>query len=789
MKKISKHKSKFATITLVLVLSIASTLIVCLPPVTAQDATATVAHLSVRPNPVGVGQTILINIWLTPSLHRSRAYPEMYVTFTDPDGNEDVVGPMESYGGDGTAWLEYVPDQVGTWKLQFEFLGHTFPGEWVPGGFFEPPQVWLDEATYLASVSPVTELVVQDDPIPSFQETPIPYDEYWERPISPDNREWYRIAGDWLQVRYNGSQSCFNPYSEAPDSAHIVWKMRTGPGGIIGGGDFGTSGVYDPDMGGQIIMNGILYLDAMGGFFAAPTTTCTAIDIRTGEILWQKEINRCDVGWPGNTPYLVDLGSTVTKYNAWTGEIAAEHTGMSGSVDYPYVYSRETVGSGPNQTRRLIKWTLDGTTDNFASRIIYNVSYPMELGSSWVFTEGTGVTQTFTATGWSGGFDTESGTILWSRQIEPWEQRYTGWQSTVGYGKIFTSLYHPETTGDKLRTHAIYNARTGDLLYKCEQGDYPWGTFMAYQSAAAYGNFYSMHYDGIHAYDADTGDEIWQYSAGNSGFETPYNTWPFFSFSYGTVIADGKLYSSNEEHSPTDPLLRGMKLHCVDAHTGEGIWNISGSMNLMSIADGYLLAFDDYTKVQYCFGIGKSATTVSAPQTAIPLGQSIVLTGTVLDQSPAQPGTPCVSKESMAAWMEYLHMQKPIPAEVTGVPVSLDTIDPNGNFIHIGDATTDMSGTFGFMWTPEVPGKYTVMATFMGDDSYASSFAETHVGVVEAPEPPPEPVTPATEPEVQEDIDRAVNNLMPILYGTIVAVVIAIVIGIISLLDHRRLRK
>ena len=158
-----------------------------------------------------------------------------------------------------------------------------------------------------------------------------------------------------------------------------------------------------------------------------------------------------------------------------------------------------------------------------------------------------------------------------------------------------------------------------------------------------------------------------------------------------------------------------------------------------AMADGYLTFDDRYDGYMYVYGRGQSATTISAPQTAITKGQSIVLTGTVLDQSPAQPGKACVSKDSMATYMEYLHMQKPIPAggTVTGVPVSLDAVDPNGNNIHIAAVTSDMSGTFSYLWTPDISGKFTVTATFMGDDSYGSSFAETAVGVVNAPESTP----------------------------------------------------
>jgi hypothetical protein len=51
---------------------------------------------------------------------------------------------------------------------------------------------------------------------------------------------------------------------------------------------------------------------------------------------------------------------------------------------------------------------------------------------------------------------------------------------------------------------------------------------------------------------------------------------------------------------------------------------------------------------------------------------------------------------------------------------------------------------FGVTFTPEVPGKYSVFASFAGSGSYYGSSAETFVNVEEAPAatPPPTP-TPA----------------------------------------------
>jgi outer membrane protein assembly factor BamB len=218
---------------------------------------------------------------------------------------------------------------------------------------------------------------------------------------------------------------------------------------------------------------------------------------------------------------------------------------------------------------------------------------------------------------------------------------------------------------------------------------------------------------------------------------------------------------------------------CIDATTGEGLWNITGPMTPGAMADGYLTAGSD-DGYMYVFGKGKSATTVEAPLTAITLGESVVIKGTVLDQSPAQPGTPCVSADSMSTQMEYLHMQLPIDGiwhniTLFGVPVSLDALDSNGNWQHIADVTTDAySGTFGYTWEPEISGQYKVTATFLGDDSYGSSSATTYVGVTEAP---PEAATP--EP-AKEPIDYTLA-----IVGVGIAMIIAVAIATILILRKR----
>ena len=125
--------------------------------------------------------------------------------------------------------------------------------------------------------------------------------------------------------------------------------------------------------------------------------------------------------------------------------------------------------------------------------------------------------------------------------------------------------------------------------------------------------------------------------------------------------------------------------------------------------------------------------------------------------------------------MCYVYKQFAIPADATGVEVAINAIDPNGNFINIGTTTSDASGLFSYMWTPETEGKYTIYATFMGSKSYYGSYAETAIGVGPEPTPYPDYPEPAEEPD---------NT--PLFLGIIAAVAVAIVIGLVNLYALRK---
>ena len=140
-------------------------------------------------------------------------------------------------------------------------------------------------------------------------------------------------------------------------------------------------------------------------------------------------------------------------------------------------------------------------------------------------------------------------------------------------------------------------------------------------------------------------------------------------------------------------------------------------------------------------------------------------------------GLPAICDEDQEAWMEYVYSQQLKPTNATGVEVKLETLDPNGNFYEIGRATSDSSGMYSCMFTPEVPGKYTIIATFEGSLSYYGSSAETALGVEEAPQatPTPEPTPP---PPSMADI-----YLLPATLGIIIAIV---AVGLVIILMLRR---
>jgi len=256
-------------------------------------------------------------------------------------------------------------------------------------------------------------------------------------------------------------------------------------------------------------------------------------------------------------------------------------------------------------------------------------------------------------------------------------------------------------------------------------------------------------------------------------------------------IADGKVYMGNYEHSPENPKPRGAPFTCVNATTGEEIWKIDGVWPTSYapdaiIGDSTIALLDVYDNRIYAYGKGPSATTVTAPDTGVPFGTSVMIRGTVTDVSPGTKddavtmrfpnGVPAVADEYMGNWMLHVYKQFERPSNTVGVTVSLDVVDANGNYRNIGTATSDANGVFSFSWQPDIPGEFTVYATFAGSKSYYGSFAETAFVVDEAV-----PVEHA--PEYPQPID---NTMTIVGVGVALGILIAIVGVALALLQRKR---
>jgi len=202
------------------------------------------------------------------------------------------------------------------------------------------------------------------------------------------------------------------------------------------------------------------------------------------------------------------------------------------------------------------------------------------------------------------------------------------------------------------------------------------------------------------------------------------------------------------------------------------------------MGDSVIAMYDTYDQRVYAIGKGPSAMIVESPNVAVQTGTPCVISGTVTDVSPGTQddtmklrfpyGVPAVSDASVGEWMKYVYAQFPLPTDITGVEVSIDAVDPNNNFVHIGNATSDYKGSFGYTFTPTMAGDYKIIASFGGSNSYYPSFAESFMTVTEQPA-----VTPTAPPL---DVNEVIQPLVMYLVVATIAIIIAIaIVGLLLL--------
>ncbi len=452
------------------------------------------------------------------------------------------------------------------------------------------------------------------------------------------------------------------------------------------------------------------------------------------------------------------------------------------NISVPWLNTMPTKTAGTNPTNIIMSKYGDGI-------LCYNGTFPSN-GENNLFPTPSSTPYTYFFV----NLDSTKGTIgsvSWWKTLDPPANNYTVIQAGVDWdSRVFLQSLKEGVMW------VAYSLDSGEKIWQSE----PQAAFDYYGSPSAgvlsgqiaYGKLYSMAMAGIlYCYDMKTGDLLWTYGNGgegnstNSGFNWPYGNIPTFVNAIGNDV----VYLVTSEHTWTSPIYKGGLARAVNATDGKEIWTISSATmefgsTSYAIADGFSTWFNSYDSSVYVVGRGASKTTVTAPDLGAAPGQSIVIRGAVTDLSSGTTqdeqavrfpdGVACVSDSSMKDWMGYVYQQKPIPANASGVTVTLSVVDANGNYRQIGETQTDLTGTYSYRWVPDISGQYLLYASFAGTNGYWPSSAETSFAVDESASTP--------TPTVNAVNYATTSDLMMYIVGATIAIIIAIaVVGLLIL--------
>jgi hypothetical protein len=635
MHKITINK-KITTLSMILLLAIGAlgslSLVNAQPPPGPDKKTF--AYVGLIPDTVGIGQEVLVHIGIhTPTGGPEWGWEGLTATVTRPDGTTFTLGPFKTDATGGTGGT-FTPNQVGTYTVQTHY-----PEQLVPFSYlnFENGVFYPAGTKFLASDSRILEIVVTEDPVQYYPGVPLPT-EFWSRPIDGQHREWSTIGGHWLE---RPPMDVIENNDYAPDTAHILWAKPYTVGGLAGG-VLGNAGMEDGDayegkFQNSIILNGVLfyhtYQDGFGG--SNDEQGMTAVDLRTGEVLWTRQGWTADFGshlyfnginYHGVYDYLWDTGGgnyhahdpftgawSFTFENVPNGE---RFWGPSGEILIAQINLGQVAPNGTvlrdgwvalwNMTasgqqdlsvnaagswsNNVIGETIDGSHPDSYS---WNMTIPAGLPSpnlSFFFGGYQMVDDIIVSSStssdrstfrlWAVGVgENNKGQIkfdrTWNTPSEWSEGAVTlHWTANTPYhdGGVFV-VWNKETY-----KHHGFSLDTGEHLWETsEPEDYlnAFGWSAVEHSWHIYNDrLYSTGVSGIlYTYDVFTGDLLWTYKSEDPFSEYLFgnNFWNWISF-----ITDGKIYMAHTEHSAIDPKPRGAPFTVLDAETGDVIWQTEG---------------------------------------------------------------------------------------------------------------------------------------------------------------------------------------------------------------------
>ena len=501
--------------------------------------------------------------------------------------------------------------------------------------------------------------------------------------------------------------------------------------------------------------------------------------------------------WTNTTIYV----NNVAQVQSVNTTVSTTVTAVNATLSKRYVTLNSTLDNGVPAQNMSLPWRNAMTTTPTILAVKYNDYMICRNGS---YPTISGVTQnvsnviSLTSANWTYckvNLNPDRGTvgsIIW------WSPTFTHLQSETitfgGFDPTAQVLIEVSKETQNIWGYSTKDADGGKLIWETNSVnalqqqditplDYfgePYYPYFATQTA--YGNVYGIAYGGIlYCYNLTTGIRTWSNGNGHTpGNNTDTGTQvPGYFPQLLNAVGNGVIYTLASQHTTITPISKGQMARAINATDGTEIWQISdytGEFSTYSyaMADGYCNWFNGYDNQIYTVGRGPSAMTVSAPDLAAASGQPVVIKGTVYDTSAGSKqteqaadfpnGLPCAADSSMTDWMGCVYQQKPLPTNFTGVTVSINVVDANGNYRSIGTATTDATGAYNLIWTPDIPGSYQVTANFAGTQGYWPSTATTAFTVMEA--------AAATAAPTPTPTSVADMYFVPAIAGLLVAIIV-----------------
>ena len=537
---------------------------------------------------------------------------------------------------------------------------------------------------------------------------------------------------EWPVVGQNLERTGFVD-GTAPNTSHLLWKFK-------------MDGV-------QASWGALAVAEGKAFVGCESTGDIYAIDVDTGQQVWHRNLNQHGYltydsgkiyamgGTIPHDPVSAITGDTLNCLNAENGNtiwtyVLPQSLWMSPSLPFfpgsPAVYNgrvyKSTLGMvfiwDANNGTLLKTWQ----TGDFSSRFLSFYQGDI-IGATMNFTDGTKHV-------YRG--DPLTQTMKW---VSP---------AVDSFGGVAMSADNIYLAGDNYlnlaATKDVYriDARDGTIHWSLNTDGAP------YSTSVAYNKVYTGSSEGyVYCIDKFVGPAYsnWKFTAGGA-------------VQQDIAVADEKVFFGSMDGY----------VYALDALTGELIWKYKTGGALVgapAIAGGKLFigANDRYL---YCFGPAPtSSMSISAP-TSITVGQSVTMTGRLVNGTGAGIGDASVTLSSR--------------------------VSPSIEWSDFATVTTASDGSFSYTLTPPFDGYYGFSATFDGPEigGYASSTAATTVRV--APTTPevtvdlPQEVTDAlgSQASAIDRLESAVSTLQTYLIAVVALVVVAIAVSAFLVVRSRK---